>query len=436
MNWVDFFVDAAMVIGIPLTVIGIYFLIVALFSLKKEVRYKASAPEKKFAVVIAARNEAAVIGKLVDSLRSQKYPKELYKIFVVPNNCTDNTEEVARRHGAEIVHCTVPVKTKGEVLHHALPKIMNGFDSICVFDADNIVDENFLAEMNNAFCAGAKCAQGYRDSKNPYTNWLSGSYTLYYKMINFIQNRARSNAKLSALINGTGFAVSCDLINQIGGWNTKTLVEDLEFSVNCILAGEKVHWVPAALTYDEHPVKFGQSVTQRKRWTSGTLHVSALYIPKFFKAFRKQKKFAFLDALLVLCLPYVQLLSMFLAVVTALPFIIEGFTKPVGYQKVLEFIGIPLALSYVGLSLGCVILSFIKPKMTMGITKGVLSFWIFMATWIPIQILCAIKRTTTWKQIDHTGNVSSRSVNKQQYKATQQSQEQRRSRKIASVRVD
>lgn len=428
MNWVDFFVDAAMVIGIPLTVIGIYFFIVALFSLKKEVRYKSAAPEKKFAVVIAARNEAAVIGKLVDSLRSQKYPKELYKIFVVPNNCTDNTEDVARRHGAEIVHCTEPVKTKGEVLHYALPKIMDGFDAVCIFDADNIVDEYFLAEMNNAFCSGAKCAQGFRDSKNPYTNWLSASYTLYYKMINFIQNRARSNAKLSALINGTGFAVSVDLINELGGWNTKTLVEDLEFSVQCILAGEKVHWVPKALTYDEHPVRFGQSVTQRKRWTSGTLHVSALYIPKFFKAFRKDKKYPFMDGLLVLCLPYVQLLSMLMTVIIASPIIINSFTESDGVEKMLEYIGIPFLLSYVGLSAGCAILAFIKPKMGIGIVKGVLSFWVFMATWIPIQILCAIRRTKTWKQIDHTGNVS------RPYQI--QNKEQRTTRKIAPVRAE
>lgn len=430
MDWVDFFVDAAMVIGIPLTVIGIYFLIVALFSLKKEVRYKASAPEKKFAIVIAARNEAAVIGKLVDSLRSQKYPKELYKIFVVPNNCEDNTEDVARRHGAEIVHCTEPVKTKGEVLHNALPQIMDGFDAVCVFDADNIVDENFLAEMNNAFCAGVKCAQGYRDSKNPYTNWLSSSYTLYYKMINFIQNRARSNAKLSALINGTGFAVSCDLIRQIGGWNTKTLVEDLEFSIHCILAGEKVHWVPAALTYDEHPVKFGQSVTQRKRWTSGTLHVSAMYIPKFLKALKKERKYPLFDALLVLCLPYVQLLSMLVAVITALPIIIAGFTEPDGFEGIMWYIGIPLALSYIGLSAGCIILSCIKPKMNTGIAKGVFSFWIFMATWIPIQIWCLIKRTKTWKQIKHTGNVSN------PYQTSSQNKEKSRTRKIAPVSVD
>lgn len=430
MNWVDFFVDAAMVIGIPLTVIGIYFLIVALFSLKKEVRYKTSAPEKKFAIVIAARNEAAVIGKLVDSLRSQKYPKELYKIFVVPNNCDDNTEDVARRHGAEIVHVTEPVKTKGEVLHYALPKIMDGFDAVCIFDADNIVDENFLAEMNNAFCAGVKCAQGYRDSKNPYTNWLSGSYTLYYKMINFIQNRARSNAKLSALINGTGFAVSCDLIKEMGGWNTRTLVEDLEFSVHCILAGEKVHWVPAAVTYDEHPIKFGQSVTQRRRWTSGTLHVSAIYIPKFFKAFRKEKKFAFLDALLVMFLPYIQLISMALAVITALPVIIDSVTEPNGLEKIFEYIGIPLILSYIGLSVGCIILSLIKPRMTTGIAKGVFSFWIFMATWIPIQIFCTIKRTKTWKEIKHTGNVS------KPYESSNQNKEQSRTRKIAPVSVD
>lgn len=432
MDWVGFFVNAALVIGIPLTVVGIYFFIIAVFTLKKEVKYPNAKPQKKFAVIIAARNEAAVIGSLVDSLHLQKYPKELYKIFVVPNNCTDDTERVARKHGAEIIRCDVPVKTKGEVLHNVIPKVMKDFDAVCVFDADNIVDENFLAEMNNAFCAGARCAQGFRDSKNPYTNWLSGSYTLYYKMINLIQNRARSNAKLSALINGTGFAVSCDLIEEVGGWNTVTLVEDLEFSVQCILAGEKVHWVPAAVTFDEHPVKFSQSVTQRRRWTSGTLHVSSIYIPKFFKSLCKKKRFAFLDGLLLLCLPYVQLLSMLVAVITAIPVITVSLGKPNGFIKVLEYIGLPVLLSYAGLSLGCVILSFIKPKMALGIYRGVFTFALFMATWIPIQIICTFKRTKSWKQIHHTGNVSVTGG----VKKCHPQQENRRTRKIAPLRVE
>lgn len=432
MDWVGFFVNVALVIGIPLTVVGIYFFIISVFTLKKEVQYPDAEPQKKFAVVIAARNEAAVIGNLVDSLHLQKYPKELYKIFVVPNNCTDDTERVARRHGAEIIRCDVPVKTKGEVLHNVIPKVMKGFDAVCIFDADNIVDENFLAEMNNAFCAGAKCAQGFRDSKNPYTNWLSGSYTLYYKMINLIQNRARSNARLSALINGTGFAVSCDLIEKVGGWNTITLVEDLEFSVQCILAGEKVHWVPKAVTYDEHPVRFSQSVTQRKRWTSGTLHVSAVYIPKFFCSLCKKRKFAFLDGLLLLCLPYVQLISMFTAVITVLPVVIVSLNKPNGIIKVIEYIGLPVLASYIGLSGGCVVLSLIKPRMAFGIYKGVFTFALFMATWIPIQIICTFKRTKTWKQIQHTGNVSvHRGVQKPHIQ-----QDKRRTRKIAPLRVE
>lgn len=432
MDWVGFFVNAAVVIWVPITVVGIYFFIIALFTLKKEVKYPKAEPQKKFAVVIAARNEAAVIGNLVDSLHLQKYPKELYKIFVVPNNCTDDTERVARKHGAEIIRCDVPVKTKGEVLHNVIPKVMKGFDAVCVFDADNIVDENFLAEMNNAFCAGARCAQGFRDSKNPYTNWLSGSYTLYYKMINLIQNRARSNARLSALINGTGFAVSCDLIEEIGGWNTLTLVEDLEFSVQCILAGEKVHWVPAAVTYDEHPVTFSQSVTQRRRWTSGTLHVSSIYIPKFFHSVCKKKKFVFLDGLLLLCLPYVQLLSMLVAVLTTIPVIIANIEKSNGWIKIVEFVGIPILLSYLGLSLGCIVLSVIKPRMTSRISKGVFTFAIFMATWIPIQIICTFKRTKNWKQIHHTGNVSVR----HEIRESHTQQENRRTRKIAPLRVE
>ena len=54
----------------------------------------------KYAVLISARNEEKVIGNLIETIQEQDYPKNLIKIFVVADNCTDATAKVSREAGA------------------------------------------------------------------------------------------------------------------------------------------------------------------------------------------------------------------------------------------------------------------------------------------------------------------------------------------------
>ena len=136
-----------------MTVYTAYFFIVALFSLKKSRSYPRREAKTRFAVLIAARNEETVIGALVESLMAQNYPRELYDVIVIPNNCTDNTGLAAAGAGAAVLECTVPTSTKGEVLDFALGRIFQwgkAYDAICVFDADNLVHPDFLLRMNDA----------------------------------------------------------------------------------------------------------------------------------------------------------------------------------------------------------------------------------------------------------------------------------------------
>lgn len=96
------------VLGVVLALYGLYYVVVSLFGLKRPKAYAPCAPRSRFAVLVAARNEEAVIGNLVDSLLAQNYPRELYDIYVLPNNCTDNTRRAAIRAGAKVLDCTVP----------------------------------------------------------------------------------------------------------------------------------------------------------------------------------------------------------------------------------------------------------------------------------------------------------------------------------------
>ena len=129
----------------------------------------------RFAVLLAARNEEAVIGRTVQQLLDQHYPRELFDVYVIPNNCTDDTEGVARRAGAQILPCLGTVRNKGDALHGAFAALKQaGYDAYCVFDADNLVDPDFLARMNDAFCAGAQAAKGKQTAMNPHDAWISG----------------------------------------------------------------------------------------------------------------------------------------------------------------------------------------------------------------------------------------------------------------------
>ena len=109
-----------LILTLLLKAASLWFLAVALFALRKPKRYAVCAPRTRFACLVAARNEEAVIGALVESLKKQDYPDALYDIFVIPNNCTDDTEAAALCAGAKIFRCFEPVRCKGDALHEAV----------------------------------------------------------------------------------------------------------------------------------------------------------------------------------------------------------------------------------------------------------------------------------------------------------------------------
>lgn len=188
----SFLTAAAALLGAGITLWGSYYLLVGLMSWRRPMEYGRHPASTRFAVLVPARNEELVVGSLINTLLMQDYPPELYDIWVVPNQCTDHTALAARRFGAHVLECTVPVKSKGEVLRFAWERLAHrGYDAVCVFDADNLADPQFLREMNNAYRAGARVAQGFRDSKNPYDSVVSGCYSIYYWMMDRLHNGGR-----------------------------------------------------------------------------------------------------------------------------------------------------------------------------------------------------------------------------------------------------
>ena len=366
-----------------------YTTVMGIFCLLPKKKYSIAPPKTKFAVLLPARNEENVIGVIIKSLQAQDYPKELFDIFVIPNNCTDDTEGAALRAGAKILYCTAPVSTKGEVLHQILGILQGQYDAYCVFDADNIVDSQFLARVNDAICAGAKVAKSRQIALNPYDNWVSGGYDLYFQSLNLLHSKARMWFPLSAKLIGTGFMVTDVLLQKMGGWNTKTLTEDIEFAVQSALAGEKVYYVPDALTYDEEPLSFAVSMRQRRRWSAGVQSVANRYSAKLLFSAPCWLR---LDLLAHINMIYMQLVALIPIVYGALqlPFASAAYTL---LYSLAGFVAGGIAMG--------LLLCLTAKRDPRKQWKAILMYPVYLASWYPLHFWALFYKPKTWKYIPH-----------------------------------
>lgn len=318
----EFIFNLTAVFQIVVFMISLYYLVLSLFGIYKKEDNGAEnfLPKNKFALVVAAHNEEVVIGKIVDSLRELDYPKELYDIFVIADNCTDNTADIVRKLGADVYERNVSDKRgKGYALEWMFERIFRmkkQYDAIAIFDADNLVSKNFLNEMNYKLCNGYKVVQGYIDSKNPNDSWITQSYSISFWSANRLFQLSRANVGLSNQIGGTGFCMDVETLKKLG-WGATCLTEDLEFTCKLVLNGHKVGWAHNAIVYDEKPLTLRQSWNQRKRWMQGFTDVSSRFFMKLLTKAIKNRDFTALDCALYTIQPFVVLLlglSLFLTV--------------------------------------------------------------------------------------------------------------------------
>jgi len=249
-------------------------------------KFKKAKKQHKYAIMIAARNEEAVIGNLIDSIRKQDYPRELIDVFVVADNCTDNTARTVREMGE---HCyerfDTEHRTKGFALQYLVECIRRDFgieryDAYLIFDADNLLKSDYMTRMNESFDAGEKIVTSYRNTKNFDDNWISASYAIHWLRTIRNEHRARSLFRLATRIQGTGFLFANEIIKD--GWNYTSLTEDRAFCADAVANGYKISYNNDAIFYDEQPVDMKIAMRQRIRWAKGHLQAFAETGPKLF----------------------------------------------------------------------------------------------------------------------------------------------------------
>lgn len=335
-----------------------YYLVLGLFGVYRKKDIKDYTPNNKFAMIVAAHDEEIVIGNLIESMKKQNYPKELFDIYVIADNCTDKTAQIARSYGVTVCERTVDDKRgKGYALEWMFDKLFKmdkSYDSITIFDADNLVHPDFLKEINSKMNQGYKVVQGYIDSKNPNDSWIATSYSIAFWSQNRLFQLSRNNVGLSNQIGGTGFSIATETLKELG-WGATCLTEDLEFTCKIVLSGQKVGLAYDAKIYDEKPLKLKQSWIQRRRWMQGFTDVASRYCLKLMKKAIKERKWYVFDAALYVLQPFVTLLIGVAAVLTVIQaytpsgnhiFIVSDLFSNVGFQifALVQFIITPMIL--------------------------------------------------------------------------------------------
>lgn len=373
--------------------------------LKKEKPHKP-VTEHSYAVLISARNEELVIGNLLDSISAQDYPSSLVRVFVVADNCTDKTAKVARAHGA-IVYERFNDKLvgKGYALEYLLDRIGEEygdvFDAYMVFDADNLLSEDYISRMNETFSDGYRIITSYRNSKNYGDNWISAGYALWFLREAKYLNNARYLLGTSCAVSGTGFMFSREILKSCGGWPFHLLVEDIEFTIHNIVSGEKVGYCPRAVLYDEQPTKFSQSWKQRMRWARGYIQILRKYGGRLLHGIFAKRSFSCFD--MTMNIAPAVILS-FLGIIINVGAAVYSVLNGGGTDVLLQSFG-QLILNT------CLMMFIIGAITTISEWKNIycstpkkilyaFTFPLFMLTYLPICIV-ALFRPVKWEPIVH-----------------------------------
>ncbi len=398
---------------------GLQLLYTLLTAVKKPPRYPICPRKARIAILVCARGEEAVIGYLLESIAQQDYPRGCLDTFVLADNCTDGTAARAREGGATVFErCDPDHIGKGYALRELVARVWETkgedyYDAYIIIDADNLLDRSYVSRMNDCFAAGNRVITSYRNSKNSGDNWLAGCSALWFMREARQLNAARALLKSSCSVSGTGFLVSGEILRELGGWPYFLLIEDIQFTIEMILRGERIAYCHDAILYDEQPTTFSQSWRQHVRWARGYLQILRRYGGKMLRGIFRGPHLACYDMIMTIAPAYFltgigALANLFLFVYSAITHS-HGIFFPTLARGLLE-------LYLVAFFFGMMATATEWRRIRCSTAKKLLYpflFPIFLMLYLPEAIVALFTRPS-WKPIRHTVRKSIRDMDEKE----------------------
>ncbi|HEU0002900.1 MAG TPA: glycosyltransferase [Ktedonobacteraceae bacterium] len=261
------------VIALPvlyLSILSISAILAARRLKKRAITVPSPSQRASFAILVPAHNEIAVLGQLLKSLASLDYPQERYTVYVVADNCTDATAELARATGRTEVYERFDQEKRGKgfALNWLIQKLDEDclvYDAYIILDADSVVAPSFLQEMNKGLTRGAHALQANNNVLNFTESASTALRWIAMTLMNHVRPLGRNGIGCSSTLTGNGMCLSRSLLVRYP-WQSFSLAEDYQYYLSLMQHGEKVLYMPEAIVRSEMPSTFAQMRTQDIRW--------------------------------------------------------------------------------------------------------------------------------------------------------------------------
>ena len=332
-----------------------------------------------FAIVIPAHNEASIISKTLENIQRLDYPLELYTIFVIADNCTDNTADIVRKLGIICLERNEKEKRgKGFALQWFFEKILKSnwqFDAFVIIDADTIVSKNFLKSMNIKLNLGNKVLTSWGGILNPE---MSPTLMIGHlaRFLRNIKSKGKSILGCNVPFRGNGLCISYEIVKKYG-WKATSITEDREYWAMLHLKGIKGTFVNEVSVLSYLPKKISNYGISVARWDIGEIRITKKFLLPFVKLWLKHKTFTNFEAILeLLSLPFTYFLDLLVIFFCLCWISLPHYT----------FIHLFYLIS---LSLMCLVifLTLKLANLNLGAYKHLLTWGIFILIWRPWNFL-------------------------------------------------
>ncbi len=260
--------------------------------------YRRAKEKRRISVVIPARNESAVIGDLLASIRKQDYDRAYFDVNIIVKEPNDPTIELARGIGANVF--VIPSqKCKGDALDgyfKAIKEKIAEYDAFVIVDADAVLDKSYVSELNNALehdydiYLTRKLVKNYLGGKHARSVFTNCS-ALTWPIIDDLGNKYRMLKDMPLNMCGQGMMVRRSVVERIGGWPYRTLTEDYELKLDSLLKGFRSMFYPYAILYTEEAIHHKDNFQRRIRWLTGYSQCDKKYKQQIVEQIKKRGSF-------------------------------------------------------------------------------------------------------------------------------------------------
>ena len=396
------------VVSVFLIILGLLWIFSTAFLARFNKNFpKIKRPEmENICFLIPARDESKVIEDLLISISKQSFKINMENVYIIVESSNDPTISIAKKYGATVfIRKNLNLKSKGYALQEIVKDLVSKniyYDAYFICDADNVLDKDFVKEMNNSYMDGYDIVTSYRNLKNGNDSIISACSGITFQFLNSNGNDTKSKQSRNVTLSGTGLFITGELIKKWNDFPFHSLTEDYELTLYSILNNLTSTYNKKAIFYDEQPIKYKNTINQRVRWIKGYFNVRKEYIPKFRKVLNSNPNFGSLITEITGMKPYI------LMIVGAILYIVQQIINIVLHKFILWSLFKIFLIFFLAYFLFSMMTFFVIYKdKNINLNKNMkiktcLFSPLFFVTYVPCALRALFKKEVNWEKVEHS----------------------------------